>query len=378
MKFEQIIGQEETKEKLIHSYREGRLAHAILLLGSEGSGNLALALAFAQYLSCSNKSEMDSCGLCPSCKKHASLQHPDLHFSFPYFNKTAREGSGGEKTTSHDYSGEWRECILANPYMGIEHWRSVITKDNKVFMMGVAEAEHIVKRLSLKSYEGGRKFMIVWLPEYIRQDAANKLLKTLEEPPEGTLFIFVSNSVERLLSTVLSRVQVLHVPKIPDDVIHRELISRGVDETAAAGITHYVDGNWWRAELLSSSKDPNEFFSTQFIGWMRNCYTKNIAEIVRWADEMHKLSRDDQKEFLMYALDQIRQNLVLNYAGMDLARMNAQEAEFSKKFSVFINEKNAENLMDLISEAHKDISGMCYSKLVLSDLSFKVHYELKK
>ena len=377
MQFKDVIGQQEAKERMLHSYKEGRLAHAIMLLGPEGCGNLSLALAFAQFLSCTNKSETDSCGTCPQCRKHSSLQHPDLHFSFPYFNKPKGEGSGAEKTNSGDYGTEWREALLESPYLGIEHWRTKITKDNKVFMMGVAEAEHIVRRLSLKSFEGGHKYMIVWLPEYLRPDTANKLLKTLEEPPEGTLFIFVSNSIERILATVQSRVQILHIPKLTDEDIKAELISRNIPEVTATGITHYVDGNWWRALLLSTSEDPNQFFSAQFIQWMRNCYSKNITEIIRWADEMHKLSRDDQKEFLMYALDQIRQNLVLNYAGTELARMNAEEAEFSKKFSAFINEKNAENLMDLISDAHSDISRMAYSKMVLTDLSFKVHYQLK-
>lgn len=376
MQFKDVIGQEETKTRLLRSFHDGRLAHAIMLLGPEGSGNLALALAFAQYISCPNKSETDSCGTCPSCRKHSTLQHPDVHFSFPYFNKPKGEG-GGDKTNSGHYGKEWRETLLASPYMDLDHWRAVITKENKVLQLGVAEAEHIVKRISLRSHDGGYKFLILWLPEYLSADTANKLLKTLEEPPDNTVFLLVASNVERMLSTILSRVQTLVVPKLTDDDIKAALMRQGVQDQAAAGITHYVDGNWWRASLLANSNDPNMFFSTQFIEWMRMCWKKDIAEIVKWADQMHSLMREDQKEFLMYALDQVRQNLVLNYAGHELARMNDQEAAFSAKFSVFINEKNAENLMELITDAFYDINQNCYSKLVLTDLSFKVHYQLR-
>lgn len=372
MQFKEIIGQEDVKAKLLHSFKQGRLAHAIMLLGPEGSGNLALALAFAQYIQCANKAENDSCGECLSCKRHKSLQHPDVHFSFPYFKKPKVDD-----TNSGHYSAEWRELLAASPYFGIDHWRNQITKENKVLQMGVAEANYIVKRLSLKSHDSGKKFLILWLPEYLSSDTANKLLKTLEEPPENTIFLFVSNNIERILGTILSRVQTLVVPKIPDDTIREALVAQGIEEAKAKEITHYVDGNWWRAQLLAHSEDPNLFFSSQFITWMRMCYTKDVPQIVNWSDEMHKLSREDQKEFLLYALDQVRQNLVLNYTGTSLARMNAQEAQFSQKFSVFINERNAEGLMNLITDAFHDIGRNAYSKLVLNDLSVKVHYLLR-
>lgn len=372
MQFKEIIGQDGVKAKLLHSFKQGRLAHAIMLLGPEGCGNMALALAFAQFIHCHNKQESDSCGECTSCKRYKTLQHPDLHFSFPYFKKQKIED-----TNSGHYAAEFRELLLKSTYFGIEHWRTQITKDNKVLQMSVHEADFIVKRLSLRSHDGGKKILIMWLPEYLSTDTANKLLKTLEEPPENTIFLFVSNNIERMLSTVISRVQTLIVPKLDDEVILSTLVQQGVDETIAKGITHYVDGNWWRAQLLAHSEDPNMFFSSQFIEWMRMCYTKDVVKITKWADEMHGLSREDQKEFLLYALDQVRQNLMLNYVGQDLARMNTQEAQFSQKFSVFINERNAENLMELIEEAYYDIHRNAYSKLVLNDLSVKVHYQLR-
>lgn len=375
MQFRNIIGQADIRSRLLHSYREGRLAHAVMLLGPEGSGNLALALAFAQYISCTNKSDDDSCGQCASCRRHQSYQHPDVHFSYPFFNKPKSEG--GDRTNSGHYAKEWRETLLEGPYFDLDHWRGMITKENKVLQMGVAEADHIVKRLALRSHDGGYKFLVMWMPEYLSTETANKLLKTLEEPPDKTIFLLAANSSERMLTTILSRVQTLLVPKLKDEEIEAELRKLGVEENTAKGITHYVDGNWWRASLLAQSADPNMFFSTQFIEWMRMCYTKDVPKIISWADKMHSLMREDQKEFLMYALDQVRQNLVLNYAGMELARMNEQETEFSKKFSAFINERNAETLMELITGAYYDINQNCYSKLILTDLSFKVHYQLR-
>ncbi len=377
MQFKDIVGQKDAKERLLHSYKEGRLAHAIMLLGPEGSGNLAMALAFAQYISCPNKSHEDSCGACVSCKRHASLQHPDVHFSFPYFPAPKSE-RGGEDTNSGFYAAPWREALLESPYLSLDHWRDCITKDNKVLQLPVAEADYIMKRLSLKSFDGGYRFLILWLPEYLGSGTANKLLKTIEEPPANTLFFFVSNNSERILTTILSRVQTLHIPKLRDEDILGYLLGRGVESQVAQSITHYVDGNFWRARLLAFSEDPNVFFSSQFIHWMRICFKKDMVAVVKWADEMHKLTREEQKDFLMYALDQVRQNLVLNYAGSSLARMNAQEAEFSVKFSPYINERNSEDLMDLISDAHLDIGGNVTSKLVLTDLSVKVHYQLKK
>lgn len=377
MQFKEIVGQQDAKQRLLHSYKEGRLAHAIMLLGPEGSGNLAMALAFAQYITCTNKLEDDSCGQCVSCKRHQTLQHPDVHFSFPFFPAPKSE-RGSEDTNSGHYAAAWRDALLDSPYLSLDHWRDCITKENKVLQLPVAEADYIMKRLSLKSFEGGYRFLILWLPEYLGQGTANKLLKTIEEPPANTLFFFVSNNSERILTTILSRVQTLLIPKLHDEDILHYLSERGVEGSIAHSITHYVDGNFWRARLLAFSEDPNLFFSTQFIQWMRMCFKKDMASIVRWADEMHKLTREEQKDFLMYALDQVRQNLVLNYAGVDLARMNAQEAEFSVKFSPFINERNSEDLMHLIEDAHRDIGGNVSSKLVLTDLSVKVHYQLKK
>lgn len=376
MQFKDVIGQEDVKTRLRNAFNEGRIAHALMFLGPEGSGNLALALAFAQYISCQNRSESDSCGTCPTCKKISHLQFADMHFTFPFFNKG---DSGSEKkTTCNDWINEWRTNLAASPYITIEQWRNELTEDNKQLHISVYEAGNIVNHLSLKSYEGGYKFQIIWQAEFLKPETANKLLKTVEEPPENTIFLFVANSLENILSTILSRVQVIYVPRIPDEDICNALTAEGASPEKAKEIAHFAHGDWNKALQLLLSQDPDATYSQQFQNWMRMCYKKDVPGLVRWADSMHSLSREDQKHFLTYALDQIRHNLVLNYAGEDFVRMNEGEKGFSARFAPFINDLNAEDLYAEISEAHLDISRNAYSKLVFTDVSMKVHYLLMR
>jgi DNA polymerase-3 subunit delta' len=374
MQFSQIIGQSALKERLTASFREGRIAHALMFLGPEGSGNLALALAFAQYIACPNRTENDSCGACPTCKKMDQHQFADLHYTFPFFNKS----EGSEKTTCNDWLTPWRNHLRQAPYTTVDEWRNEITEDNKQLIMSVYEASNIIQRLTLKSYEGGYKFQIIWMAEYLKTDTANKLLKIVEEPPERTIFLFVANSLENILQTILSRVQVVYVPKVEDEAIMQALMDLGASPEKAGEIAHFAHGDWNKAMQLLQAKNPDENYAIQFQHWMRMCYKKDVPGLVRWSDEMHKLNREDQKHFLSYALDQIRQNLVLNYTGSDFVRLNQSEKSFSDKFAPFINDLNAEELMEEITEAYHDVSRNAYTKLVLTDLSFKLHYLLTR
>ena len=374
MQFSQVIGQAALKERLTASFREGRIAHALMFLGPEGSGNLALALAFAQYIACPNRTELDSCGVCPTCKKIDQHQFADLHYTFPFFNRS----EGSEKTTCNDWITAWRNHLKQAPYTTVDEWRNEITEDNKQLIMSVYEAANIIKHLTLKSYEGGYKFQVIWMAEYLKTDTANKLLKIVEEPPEKTIFLFVANSLENILQTILSRVQVVYVPKVDDEAILQSLMSLGSSSEKAQEIAHFAHGDWNKALQLLHSKNPDENYAIQFQHWMRMCYKKDVPGIVRWSDEMHKLNREDQKHFLTYALDQVRQNLVLNYTGADFVRLNNSEKSFSDKFAPFINDLNAEELMEEITEAFHDVSRNAYTKLVLTDLSFKLHYLLTR
>jgi DNA polymerase-3 subunit delta' len=374
MQFSQVIGQSALKERLTASFREGRIAHALMFLGPEGSGNLALALAFAQYIACPDRTEHDSCGVCPTCKKIDQHQFADLHYTFPFFNKS----EGSEKTTCNDWIAAWRNHLKQSPYTTVDEWRNEITEDNKQLIMSVYEAANIIKHLTLKSYEGGYKFQVIWMAEYLKTDTANKLLKIVEEPPEKTIFLFVANSLENILQTILSRVQVVYVPKVDDGAVLQSLMNLGSSSEKAQEIAHFAHGDWNKALQLLHSKNPDENYAIQFQHWMRMCYKKDVPGIIRWSDEMHKLNREDQKHFLTYALDQVRQNLILNYTGADFVRLNHSEKSFSDKFAPFINDLNAEELMEEITEAFHDVSRNAYTKLVLTDLSFKLHYLLTR
>jgi DNA polymerase III subunit delta' len=371
MQFSQVIGHSAIKERLISAFHEGRIAHALMFLGPEGSGNLPLALAFAQYISCPNKTGSDSCGACPTCKKISHLQFADLFFTFPFFNKT-----GKDRTTCDDWLTEWRAHLTANIYTDLDQWRNKITEENKQLNISVYEAANIVNRLSLKSYEGGYKFQIIWMADFLKPDTANKLLKIVEEPPDKTLFFFVANSLENILPTILSRVQMLYVPAVHDADVRMALEKMNLSTEHSSSIAHFAHGNWTKALQLTQAENPDEVYSNEFQEWMRKCFKKETVWLFNWANRMHDKSREDQKHFLTYALDQIRQNLMLNYTGGDLVRMNDQEMAFSSKFAPFINDLNAEGLMEEITEAHNDVSRNAYSKMVFADLSVKIHYLL--
>jgi DNA polymerase-3 subunit delta' len=244
--------------------------------------------------------------------------------------------------------------------------------------MSVHEAQNIINKLSLKSYEGGYKFMIIWMPEFMRNDCANKLLKIVEEPPDNTLFFFVCSSTENILPTMLSRVQQVRIPVLDDTSIQKGLQARGVEEAKAADIAHFAGGDWYRALQLSENNDPNSLYAAEFQSWMRWCYAREVVSLAKWSEKMHSMEREDQKHFIRYALDQVRQNLLLNYVGVELARLNENEMQFSSKFARFINHDNAEELIEELSRAYEDISRNVYSRMVFFDLSLKTHRLLTK
>lgn len=344
-----------------------------MFLGPEGCGNLPLALAFAQYISCKEKTDEDSCGKCVTCKKIHTAQFADMYYTFPFFNI-----EGKTATTCNDWMLDWRKYLVQFPYTDLDQWREEITRENKQLNISVYEAGNIVHQLSLRSFEGGYKFQIIWMAEFLKPETANKLLKIVEEPPEKTIFLFIASSLENILPTILSRVQVVYVPKIDDVDISNALLDKGITEEKAIEIAHFAHGDWNKALQLFNTKNPDENYAQQFQLWMRMCFKKDVIFLVKWADQMHQLKREEQKHFLLYALDQIRQNLVFNYAGENFVRMNSSEKSFSDKFAPFINDLNAEELMEELTEAYQDVSRNVYSKLVFTDLSMKVHYLLSR
>ncbi|MCD4832566.1 MAG: DNA polymerase III subunit delta [Bacteroidales bacterium] len=375
MQFKEVVGHHKIKEKLIHTIKGNRVSHAQLFLGSEGSGNLALAIAYAQYVSCEDKQENDSCGVCPSCIKFQKLVHPDLHFVYPVStSKTVKKNP-----VSDDYITLWREIIIENPYINQNKWYEIIDVENKQGIISKNESKEILKKLNLKTFESEYKIMIIWLPEKMNAAAASKLLKLIEEPPAKTLFLMVSENSEQILSTILSRTQLIKIPKIDNESMRNALCDRlGLLPEKAGDIAHLANGNYFEAQnLISSTEEDNDNFD-QFTQFMRLSYQRKVIEIINWVDEISRIGREKQKSFLAYSLRLIRENFMLNIKNKDLVYLTKKELEFSEKFSQFINQENIYQIYEALNRAHSDIEMNAYNKIVFLDLALKIIKLIKK
>ncbi len=368
MQFRDIIGQESTRIRLIQSVEEDRIPHAQLLVGPPGNGKLALAVAFAQYINCTQKTSTDSCGTCSSCRKYERLIHPDLHFTIPVIKTTAID-----KPTSSDYIAKWRPYFLENPYPQYQKWMQIIADENKQGAIYVDEARDLIRKLNQKSYEAEYKVSIIWLPETMNATCANKILKILEEPPEKTIFILISEAEEKLLGTIRSRCQFIRVPKIADSDLRVALAPL----TAATNINPAViarlsRGNYFLALELIQNDEVRKFNFLQFTLIMRNGYGRKLQEILNWSEEMAGIGRVRQMSLLKYCSELLRENFLHNLKEPDLVYMDEQELEFSKKFAPFINEKNVILLFREFEKAYSDVSMNGNAKLIFTDLGLKV------
>jgi DNA polymerase-3 subunit delta' len=369
MLLKEVIGQQKIKEQLIKTVKEQRISHSQLFLGPEGSGNLALAIAYAQYICCTNKEDGESCNACPSCTKYQKLIHPDLHFVFPV--NTTNEIA--EKPVSDNFIAKWRASVLENPYLEINQWYDIIGIENKQGLISIYESKAIISKLNLKSFESDYKIMIIWHPEKMNAPAANKLLKMIEEPPAKTIFLLVTNSTENILPTILSRSQIVKIPKIEDIKLAAfikkkyELPDKKIDE-----IINLSNGSYLKALEIINNSEEYETNLEKFIQLMRLCYGKKIPEILEWIDDMVSTGRESQKSFLIYSLAIIRKNLLLSLKQDKVAYLTEKENDFSKKFHHFINDSNASQISDEINKAYTDIERNAYGKIVFLDLSFKL------
>lgn len=369
MLFKDVIGQHEVKKKLVQTVKENRISHAQLFLGPEGSGNLPLAIAYAQYISCLDKNGDDSCGKCSSCLKYERLIHPDLHFIYP----VVKTKSAPKDPVSSDFLENWRPFIAKTPYASLTQWFDFIGAENKQGSIYRNESYEIIKKLNLKTFEAEYKIMIIWMPEAMNHFAANKLLKILEEPPPKTVFLLASGNANLLLPTIQSRTQIIKIPKIDKNSMAEVLqIQHGLDEKTRWKIAHLADGNYQKAnELLNASESEHQQFE-QFKKMMRLCYAAKIPDIIRWTEEAAKWGREKQKSFFLFCLRMLRDNFMLNIDQQKLAPMTDEEENFSSKFSVYINQNNIYQINDEINKAHLHIGMNAYSKLVFLDLSIKL------
>lgn len=378
MYFKDIIGQQEVIERLVKDAQAGTVPHALLFCGPEGVGKLQTAIAFARYLLCRDKGTgADSCGTCPSCVKMDKLVHPDLHFVYPVINKSK---TAGRSTVSDDEITTWREIVLEQQYFGFEEWLSAIDADNKQASIFVTESEQIISKLSLKSVEGGYKIMIIWHAEKMNQQCANSLLKLLEEPPAGTIFILTTDAPEQILETIISRTQRIDFKRIPEQDISGRLQGPGygLDAETAQKIAHLSGGSWLKAvSALRVNAESEEFFD-YFTQLMRLSYGRRLKDLKLWADGIAGGGREWQKRFLAYCQRMIRENFICNFHNPELNYMTEQERQFSVKFAPFVNENNIIGLMDTLTDAQRDIEQNVNSKMVFFDLSLKTIMLMKQ
>tara|TARA_R110001583_G_scaffold15522_3_gene63903 strand:+ start:116 stop:1258 length:1143 start_codon:yes stop_codon:yes gene_type:complete len=370
MDFSAILGQEHLKSHLIKSTDNGRVSHAQLFIGKEGSGVLSMAIAYAQYILCSTSSDKESCAL--KCSK---LQHPDLHFSFPVaINDTVKS-----KPVSNLFLEDWRKFIKKNPYANLFEWLQFIGIENKQGQIGVDEAEEIVKALRLKSYEGGYKVMIIWMAEKMNTSAANKLLKLLEEPPKKTVFILVAENEEQIITTIKSRCQVLHFPLLSDaDIVKGLVENEGTDKPIAEQIAHQADGNYNKALHLLHNDNSDEQFEQWFITWIRAAFKAKgnaavIQNLISWSETIAKSGRETQKRFLNYCLQFFRQALLYNYNADELVFLAPKTPGFKlENFAPFVHSNNILDITNELNEAIYHIERNGNAKIILLDLSIKL------
>jgi DNA polymerase-3 subunit delta' len=370
MNFAQLPGHKKIILKLIRSVSEQRVSHAQLFTGPEGCGSLALALAYATYISCENRTAGDSCGICKSCLKYEKMIHPDLHFVFPVI-----KDKKNAEPLSDTYLEQWREFVRQSPYFTINDWLNSIEVENAQGLIFASEAAEIIKKLSLKTFESDFKIMIIWLPEKMHPSAANKLLKLIEEPPDKTLFLLVSDEPDKILPTIISRCQLVKIPGFSDDEIGEFLkVKFGTDERKASEIARVANGNILRAIGLHENEDSSIRNLERFKSLMRFAWKRDVISVIGWSEEMAATGREAQKNFLSFSLRLLRENLMLTLDRKNnkLVYLTGDEASFSDNFHPFITQKNIYNLTDEFNLAHSHIEANGNAKIIFLDLALKV------
>lgn len=367
MAFEQVIGQRETQQRLMQMVGEGRLPHAIMLCGPKGCGKMALAMGFAKVLLSKRPGDPD----CPESPMLAKWEHPDLHFTYPTIKLPSM--SSDHKPVSDDFAHEWHELIMGGPYFTMTEWLEQMGGENQQAIITAGESDNLLRKLSLKSSQGGYKVSLIWLPERMNTECANKILKLIEEPPSQTVFIMVCEEPDRLLETIRSRVQRIDVRKIADEDICQALESkRGLDGDTAHRISRMANGSWIKALDMLGTDSENELFLDMFQTLMRLAYQRKVKDLKAWAERMASMGRERQKRFLEYFLRMIRENFMYNFREPELCYMTQREEDFARNFARFVNEANVLPITDLANLAIRDIGQNANAKIVFFDMALKM------
>lgn len=375
MQFSEILGQEHIKSHLTKSANLGRIPHAQLFVGPEGSGTLAMAIAYAQYIICSNQNAENS-GSNEACNlKFNKISHPDLHFIYP----TVSTEDVKTKPKSIDFITEWRQFLSENLYGSLFDWYQILGVKNKQGEIRVDDAQEILKSLALKSYEGGYKIMIIWMADKLNTAASNKLLKLLEEPTDKTVFILISENEEDIIQTIRSRCQVLHFNGLPEKIIADALVSReNIESKTAVKIAHQAQGNYNKALQLLQPDSESVFFEKWFVDWVRAAFRAKgnaaaIQDLIQWSEQIAGLGRETQKKFLHFCIDMFRQALLLNYQTPSLVYIEPQVEKFKlENFAPFVNGNNINDIFQELSDAMYHIERNGNAKIILTDLSIKL------
>ena len=375
MQFSEILGQEHIKSHLTKSANLGRIPHAQLFVGPEGSGTLPMAIAYAQYIICSNQNG-ENVGSNEACNlKFQKISHPDLHFIYP----TVSTEEVKTKPKSIDFITEFRQFLEQNPYGSLFDWYQILGVKNKQGEIRVDDAQEILKSLALKSYEGGYKIMIIWMADKLNIAASNKLLKLLEEPTDRTVFILISENEEDIIQTIRSRCQVLHFNGLTETVIAEALVSReNIERKTALKIAHQAQGNFNKALQLVQPDSESVFFEKWFVDWVRAAFRAKgnaaaIQDLIQWSEQIAGLGRETQKKFLHFCIEMFRQALLLNYQATSLVYMEPQVEKFKlENFAPFVNGNNINAIFKELSDAMYHIERNGNPKIILTDLSIKL------
>jgi DNA polymerase-3 subunit delta' len=382
MLFKDILGQDHIKNYLITTANAGRIPHAQLFIGPEGSGTLPMAMAYAQYILCNNSDGENTNGNSACNLKFEHISHPDMHFVYPI---TSTDEVKGDSVVSTNFLDQWRSFVKENPYGSLFDWYKKLEIPKKQGIISVKESAAINKNLSLKAYEGGYKVMIIWMADKMRTDAANKLLKLLEEPPEKTIFILISESIDDLLQTIISRCQVVDFLALPEQVITDALIAtHKVEANLAKKIAHQCEGNYNKALHLLHKDDDDSVFEEWFINWVRAAFKAKgnasvIADLISWSSTISKEGRETQKNFLQFCIQFFRQALLLNYQATDLVYLEPNFENFKlEKFAPFVHGNNIADIFKELEDAIYHIERNGNSNIILTDLSIKLTRLLHK
>ena len=374
MYFRDIIGLTDIKKHLIESVQKGYVPHARMIYGTEGIGKLPLAIAYARYLNCTNPTATDACGKCSSCAKFDTLAHPDLHFAFPMVQKKAEK-----LLVCDNYLPQWRSFLSENIYFDLNKWLQYINAKNAQGMIYAQESEEIIRKLNLKVYEAKYKIMIVWLPEKMNIECANKLLKMIEEPPAHTIFLLISEDLDKVISTIKSRCQPIYIRPIEhSDIIEAIQKNYGLTLSDAQSVAHIANGSYFSAIEIIEANDESQVLLNLFNKMMGACFSKKIRLIKDIADELSRTGREAQKSFLLYSLRMFREYFVKNLNVPELVYLNREEERLGQPYFWAINESNIEVLANEFSLAHKQIEQNGNAKIIFLDLCLKLTMLIKK